>query len=153
MHWAASCDDVEVIDALLDAGADIEAGGAVIAGRTAVGGRPSVRAVERRRATRRSRCPEHAVGSGRVLGLIDRIQAFLDASPPPTPEDVTHAFWSSCHGGQRRAAELLLDHGADINWKADWDGCTPLDAARREGANDLVAWLHHRGARSAAELP
>ena len=68
------------------------------------------------------------MGSGRVLGLIDRIQAFLDASPPPTPEDVTHAFWSSCHGGQRRAAELLLDHGADINWKADWDGCTPLDA-------------------------
>ena len=28
LHWAASCDDVQMIDALLDAGADIEAGAA-----------------------------------------------------------------------------------------------------------------------------
>jgi hypothetical protein len=32
LHWAASSDDVEVLDALLEAGADIEAPGAVIAG-------------------------------------------------------------------------------------------------------------------------
>ena len=36
LHWAASNDDVEVLDALLDAGADLEAGGAVIAGGTAL---------------------------------------------------------------------------------------------------------------------
>jgi uncharacterized protein len=34
LHWAASSDDVEVLDALLDAGADIEADGAVIGGGT-----------------------------------------------------------------------------------------------------------------------
>ena len=34
LHWAASSDDVEALDALLDAGADIEAPGAVIAGGT-----------------------------------------------------------------------------------------------------------------------
>jgi hypothetical protein len=34
LHWAASCDDVEVLDAMIDAGADIEADGAVIAGGT-----------------------------------------------------------------------------------------------------------------------
>ena len=34
LHWAASSDDVEVLDALLDAGADIEAPGGVIAGGT-----------------------------------------------------------------------------------------------------------------------
>ena len=34
LHWAASSDDVAVLDALLDAGADIEARGAVIAGGT-----------------------------------------------------------------------------------------------------------------------
>ncbi len=34
LHWAASSDDVEALDALLDAGADIEADGAVIAGGT-----------------------------------------------------------------------------------------------------------------------
>jgi hypothetical protein len=32
LHWAASSDDVEVLDALLDGGADIEAQGASIAG-------------------------------------------------------------------------------------------------------------------------
>jgi uncharacterized protein len=34
LHWAASTDDVEVLGALIDAGADIEATGAVIAGGT-----------------------------------------------------------------------------------------------------------------------
>jgi len=34
LHWAASADDVEVLDALIDAGADVEAPGAVIAGGT-----------------------------------------------------------------------------------------------------------------------
>ena len=34
LHWAASSDDIEALDALLDAGADIEAHGAVIAGGT-----------------------------------------------------------------------------------------------------------------------
>src|SRR2546426_11567952 len=36
LHWAASSDDVAVLDALLDAGADIEAPGACIAGGTAL---------------------------------------------------------------------------------------------------------------------
>ncbi|MCA9244961.1 MAG: hypothetical protein KDA32_13465, partial [Phycisphaerales bacterium] len=34
LHWAASCDDVAALDALLDNGADIEAPGAVIGGGT-----------------------------------------------------------------------------------------------------------------------
>ncbi len=34
LHLGASCDDIEVLNALLDAGADIEAAGAVIAGGT-----------------------------------------------------------------------------------------------------------------------
>jgi uncharacterized protein len=34
LHWAASSDDMAVLDALLDAGADIEADGAVIGGGT-----------------------------------------------------------------------------------------------------------------------
>jgi hypothetical protein len=36
LHWAASSDDVDVLDALLDAGADIEAPGAVIGGGTPI---------------------------------------------------------------------------------------------------------------------
>ena len=48
LHWAASSDDVEVLDVLLDNGADIEAPGAVIAGGHATRGRHGVRSVERR---------------------------------------------------------------------------------------------------------
>src|SRR5688572_6951956 len=34
LHWAASSDDVDVLDALIDAGADIESQGSIIAGGT-----------------------------------------------------------------------------------------------------------------------
>ena len=37
LHWAASSDDVAVLDALLDAGANIESPGAVIGGGTSLG--------------------------------------------------------------------------------------------------------------------
>jgi ankyrin repeat protein len=62
---------------------------------------------------------------------------------------VTIAFWCACHGGQRAAAEYLLDRGADLNWITPWDGLTPLDAARRSNANEVVSWLEARGAQSA----
>jgi len=74
LHWAASSDDVAVLDALLDHGADIEAPGAVIGGGTpradAVafgqwqGGPPPGRA----RGADHTRCggPKRRRGTGRV---------------------------------------------------------------------------------------
>jgi len=146
LHWAASCDDVEVLDALLDRGADIEAEGAVIAGgtplldATAFGQwNAAHRLVERGAETR--------LWPAATLGLLDRVEAELVARPP-TREEVTEAFWGACHGGQLGTAERLLAEGADINW-VGWDGLTPLDAASREGAEDVVAWLRSIGGVSA----
>ncbi|MGH9211324.1 MAG: hypothetical protein ACRD2C_11675 [Acidimicrobiales bacterium] len=65
---------------------------------------------------------------------------------------MTVAFWCGCHGGQPQTAEYLLERGADLDWIATWDGHTPLDTARREGADDVVAWLRTRGAKTAGEL-
>jgi ankyrin repeat protein len=49
-------------------------------------------------------------------------------------------------------AELLLTHGADMDW-VGWDGHTPLDIATQEGHADLAAWLRARGAQPAGALP
>ncbi len=148
LHWAASSDDADVIDVLLDAGADIEATGAVIAGgtplsdATAFGQWTAARRLIERGA--RSNMFESA-----TLGLLDRIAPLFDAGPPPTSDDVTGAFWGACHGGQRATAEYLLERGADHDWVSSWDATTPLDAARRSGADDVVEWLIGLGARSA----
>jgi hypothetical protein len=151
LHWAASSDDVPALDALLDAGADIEAPGAVIGG-----GTPLADAVGFRqwKAARRlvERGARTALWHVAALGLMDRIEKNFAGERSPARDEVTHAFWSACHGGQLRAAEYLIDRGADLNWIPRWEKRTPLDAARRQSADELVKWLLSRGAKSADEL-
>jgi len=151
LHWAASSDDVAVLDALLDAGADIDAPGAVIGGGTPLA---DARAFAQWRAAHRlvERGAYTTTQDAATLGLIDRLEGFFAGANPPGPEDVSRAFWGACHGGQQRCAEFLLDRGADRNWIPGWENRTPLDAATRTGAADLVAWLHSQGAVTAAEL-
>jgi hypothetical protein len=55
-------------------------------------------------------------------------------------------------GGQRDVAQYLLERGAELNWVSTWDQLTPLDAARRSGADELVDWLRSQGGRSATDL-
>ena len=152
LHWAASSDDVEVLDALLDAGADIEAPGAVIAG-----GTPLTDAVAfgqwqaaRRLVERGANTPFREAAA---LGLLERVVWHFTGDRPPTRDDITQAFWYACHGGQQGAAEYLLERGANLNWASTWDGLTPLDAARRSGAEDVVVWLQARAGKPGADLP
>lgn len=146
LHWAASSDDVPVLDALVDAGADIEATGGVVGN-----GTPLADAVAfgqwraARRLLERGAVPN--LWQAAALGLADQVAAYFDGSTPP-PNEVTDAFWCACHGGQRDTAEYLLDQGAELNW-VGFDGITPLDAARRSGADAVVEWLQGLGAVSA----
>jgi hypothetical protein len=144
LHWAASSDDVEVLDALLDADADIEARGAVIAGGTPVA---DATAFGQWNAARRlvERGAQTNLWESAALGLQDRVEAFFATDPPP---DATEAFWAACHGGQLATAQFLLDQGADINW-VGYDNLTPLDAARRSDAGGVIKWLHTQGAQMA----
>jgi ankyrin repeat protein len=148
LHWAASTNDVEVLDTLLDHGADIEAPGAVIGGGTPLADAVAFgqwnaarRLVERGAAT--------TLWQAAALGLMDRVEPYFATDSPPSPAEVTSAFWCACFGGQRPAAEYLLGRGADLNW-VGYDRLTPLDAARRSGADSLVEWLRGIGAKSAA---
>ena len=131
LHWAASSNDVDVLDALLDNGANIEATGAVIGGGTALA---------------------DAVAFGQwqaaALGLIDRVKERFTKERLPEQSEITNAFWNACHGGQQETAEYLLAQGADLNW-IGYEGESPLDAAQPAGAATLAAWLRDRGGRSA----
>jgi ankyrin repeat protein len=152
LHWAASSDDVDVADALIDGGADLEALGASIAGGTpledAVG--YGCWHVARRLVERGARVD--ALWHAAALGMLTRMEELVDGSPPPRQQEIDNAFWQACHGGQRRAAEYLLARGADRNWVPDYARGTPLDVAggidtRRQ---NLVGWLTDQGARTAA---
>ncbi|GAC1469569.1 MAG: hypothetical protein PVSMB1_17990 [Gemmatimonadaceae bacterium] len=118
LHWAASTDDVEVLDALIDAGADIEASGAVIGGGTPLADatafgqwKAAHRLVERGART--------TLWDAATLGLMDRLEGYL-AVHPLAPDEISRAFWGACHGGQRLSAQYLLEHGATVNWIPPW---------------------------------
>ncbi|SDF31564.1 ankyrin repeat domain-containing protein [Pseudonocardia oroxyli] len=142
LHWAASNDDVPLLDALLDAGADIDADGAVIADGTPLS---DAVAFGQHRAARRlvERGARVRQAEAAALGMLDRIAAV---------EDVDLCFWYACHGGSLAAAQLLLAQGAGLDRLPEWERCTPLDAAERRGATDVVTWLRERGAHRASEL-
>jgi ankyrin repeat protein len=162
LHWAASGDDVDVLDALV-AGADLEADGAVIAGGTPL---DDAVAFGQWRAARRlvERGARTAAWHAAALGLIDSVAGHFagrgalpalhpwGAGADPAPRDLDVAFWCACHGGQRLVGAHLLALGAELDWVAPWDGLTPLGAALRSDADDVVAWLVAIGARRAGDI-
>jgi uncharacterized protein len=143
LHWAASSDDADVAEALIDGGADVEMPNGSI-------GTPLDNAigygcwnVARLLVNRGARVDKlwHAA----ALGKYDRLIDLLDESPP-SEEALTEAFFQACSGGQRRAAELLLTRGVDIN-AAPGYGNSPLEAAAALGTQrqQLVEWLREHG--------
>lgn len=139
-----------MLDALLNHGAQIEAPGGIIGGGTPLAGAV---AFGQWQAARRlvERGAQTTLWQAAALGLMARVEKFFAGGSPPTPGDITNAFWSACHGGQRAVAEYLLERGADLNW-VGYEGCTPLDVATRNQACALVQWLRDRCAKSAKEL-
>jgi ankyrin repeat protein len=138
LHWAASSGDVVAIDALLTAGADIDQDGASIAGGTAL---------TLATAFGLWGAAHHLVALGATSGLwesatlgqLDRLHEIVDAEHP-TDQALTGALWGACHGGQLDTARYLQEQGADPEWLG-WDDLTPLGAAQRSGAAEVVAWL------------
>lgn len=145
LHWAACNDDVELVEALLDAGADREAPGSIFGGGTPMssavncGAWRCARLLVRRGATTN-------LYQAAALGLRDQVQTYLARHADLAPDEITTAFWGACLGGRRNTAELLLARGADINW-VGWGEQTPLDLAYDDEVAELIGWLRERGAR------
>jgi ankyrin repeat protein len=128
LHWAASSDDVDVAEALIDGGADLDAPGGSIAG-----GGPVANAVGygcwhvgRLLVARGARVD--ALWQAAGLGMHERVLELLEADPEQELDD---AFWQACHGGQLRVAELLLERGAGIDAKPGYSEQTALEIAGR----------------------
>jgi uncharacterized protein len=138
LHWAASSDDIEALDALLDAGADIESDGAVIGGGTPIA---DAVAFGQWNAARRllERGARTNLWQAAALGLADRVRDEL-AHGTPAQQDLDNALWCAAHGGQRHTAKLLLGRGADPAWVGH-DRLDAAAAAERSGARELAEWL------------
>ncbi len=147
LHWAASSDDAEVAEALLDGGADVEVPDGSI-------GTPLDNAigyacwhVARLLVARGARVDK--LWHAGALGLLDRLEELLASNP--NTEDISQGFWHACAGGRRRAAERLLAAGADLNWEPEYAHGTPLDAAGGLDTQrqNVITWLKEKGASSA----
>jgi hypothetical protein len=149
LHWAASSDDVDVAEALIDGGADLEVPDGSI-------GTPLDNAigygcwhVARLLVARGAKVDKlwHAA----ALGMMDRLRQLLDAQP--SADEISQAFWHACSGAQRRAAELLLARGADLEWEPEYARGTALDAAMGDGTRreNVITWLRELGATSSEE--
>jgi uncharacterized protein len=145
LHWAASNDDVALIDALLDAGADIEHPGSSIDGGSPI---QSALGYAQWDAVRRlwERGAKTGLSHAAALGLTDTVASLVETGQTPDRADISVAFWNACRAGQLPVARYLLAHGADINWPAPWDGSTPLDAATAKHQRETAAWLRGNGA-------
>lgn len=165
---AAGCGSAEVVEYLLDAGADIDGGGTWRALDEALywdNAALAQRLVERG-ATVRALSTAAGLGSANELrrfftddGLAPDAgpigSPFADTVPEALARDpqaiLDHAFVMAVNCGQREAAEYLLDRGAAVNAKPPgyhWRG-TALHAACWRGDAGLVEWLVSVGADSA----
>jgi uncharacterized protein len=148
LHRVASSDDADVAVVLIDGGADLETPGGSI-------GTPLDNAigyacwhVARLLASRGARVDKlwHAA----ALGMLSRSEQLVNEDTI-SGEEISQAFWHACAAGQRRAAEYLLDQGADLDWVPEYAQGTPLDAAAGLGTRqeNVITWLREHGARSA----
>jgi uncharacterized protein len=139
LHWAASNDDVVLIDALLDAGADIEHPGSSISEGPPI---DSALGYGQWNAVRRLRERGAAVSLSHLvaLGLVGEVGQALAAARVPQ-EDLDTCLWNACRRGDVVIARMLTSHGADPGWRAPWSGETPAAIARASGQDHLLPWL------------
>lgn len=142
LHWAASNNDVALLDTLLDHGADIDAEGGVI-DRTALA---DARAFLQLEAAHKliARGASTTLQDLATLGILDQIKPLYEGSPP-TEHETNCALWNACHGGQLATAKFLYDVGGNCQFVPPWDDVTPLGAAERGSAMDVVEWLRGLG--------
>lgn len=145
LHWAASSDDADVARVLIDAGANVNSPngsiGTVLENAVGYGCWNVARLLLSCGAT------VDKLWVAAALGLSQRLRELLAQPANSTQELINQAFWHACAGGQRRAAEQLLQRGADVAFTPEYGHGTVLDVARNYGTqrSNLIEWLEQIG--------
>lgn len=149
LHWAASSDDSDVAEALLDGGADLAVRGASIGGGTALDNAVGYGCWHVARLLVSRGAPVTRLAHAAALGMMGRVGEFLARDPGPSADEINEAFWQACHGGQRRVAEYLLARGADVNAVPPYatEPAPEVAAGPDTRRAILVTWLNEQGAR------
>jgi hypothetical protein len=147
LHWAASSDDEEVAEALIDAGADIEMPDGSIGTPLANAIGYGCWAVARLLVARGARI-EH-LWQAAALGDRARVDELLGGDPAPGQEDIDHAFFQGCRGAHVRIVQALVARGANLEYQPDYSGQTGINVAADTGTRHqaLIEWLRTQGAR------
>lgn len=142
LHWAASSDDVEAIDALVAAGADLEADGGVL-----TGGPPLDDAVVFAQYAAGRRLVEHgarmAFWHAAALGVVDRVRHDLAVGTVPADE-LTGSCWHAARAGHLDVVRVLVAAGADPH-EVLWEDRSALGAAEAAGHTEVVHFLRTLG--------
>lgn len=149
LHWAASSNDIAVLDALIDHDATIDADNGTIAGATpladavAFGQWAAAHRLVERGATVELR---EAAALGQLDTVVDRCGTAV------TSETLDQAFWHGCHGDQMHVAQYLHARGATLDRPSTRDGLTPLEAAERTNPmGETAQWLRIISAESSTD--
>ena len=168
LHAAAEKDHREIAELLLDAGADLEAEttwGMTPLQWAANMGSKSVGELLLARGAKLN------MWAAAGLGMLDAVQTFFDGPdqlkpgaaqcryqqlldgnwekiPPPDDERdaLSDAFYIACRNGHKEVAEILLERGADVNFRGFFGG-TGLHWAAMNGHRKTVEFLLANGAR------
>lgn len=87
-----------------------------------------------------------------VTGDLVRVQYHIKQGVNPNyqhPEVMCTPLVASLIHGHSDVARYLLEHGADPNLLSDYDGLTPLQAARQFDRQEFAALLTQIGAKAA----
>lgn len=154
LHWAASANDIEALDALLDAGAAVDALGGIFGGCTPYQEAIIFENYDAARQLLRRGATNYLPGAA-ALGAAELIDGFFGDdgivrtdsavlphwnSVPVAQSLLDRAFQFACRAGHLTVAKGLLRRGAD-HTAATPVHTTARDEAQSNGHADVVEWL------------